>query len=355
MKLPSRTRWFLRVTILLLFFLISWVIWLASVTIGFEQHLNSLFITLDTLSASDPAYTAAILAAGPEPFEVDFPLRTPHPDTSIPPLIHYIWFRDLYATQPGEEDSIPHSGSNAPDLCIQHNPTFTVHIWNETEVLSLIDHHYAWFLPIWHSYRHPIQRVDAAKYFILYHHGGVYLDLDISCRKSLAPLVNFPMWFPKASPLGVNNDAMASRKGHPLMWSMIMNLDGRNKNLLSPWITVFWTTGPKFVSDMLQAYLDERVVSMAETRAQAGETADLDPDGVYILPRQFYSEEYTFFGHRQGGTWHGKDVAVVLWIIDRPWVVLLALTPAAIGVYAWARRRRAGAVADKMRKMDIEA
>ena len=345
----------MRVTLLLLFFFVSCIIWIASITIGFEQHLNSLFITLDTFTASDPAYTAAILAAGPEPFEVDFPLKTPHPDTSIPPLIHYIWFRDLYTTQPGEEESIPHSGSNAPDLCIQHNPTFTVKIWNETEVLDLIDTHYAWFLPIWHAYRHPIQRVDAAKYFILYHHGGVYLDLDISCRKSLAPLVESPMWFPKASPLGVNNDAMASRKGHPLMWKMIMNLEARNKNLLSPWITVFWTTGPKFVSDMLQDYLAARGGPMTMASEQGGKEGDVDPDGLYILPRQFYSEDYTFFGHRQGGTWHGKDVAAVLWVIDRPWVVLLIVVPAAAGVYAWARRRRARGAAEKMRKMDMEA
>ena len=331
------------------------MIWIASITIGFEQHLNSLSITLDTFTVSEPAYTAAILAAGPGPFEADFPLKIPHSDTSIPPLIHYIWFRDLYASHPGDEVSIPHSGSNAPDLCIQHNPTFFVKIWKETEVLDLIDAHYAWFLPTWRAYRHPIQRVDAAKYFILYHHGGVYLDLDISCRKSLAPLVDFPMWFPKASPLGVNNDAMASRKGHPLMWEMIINLEVRNKDLLSPWITVFWTTGPKFLSDMLRDYLSERGVSPRHARPDKIIAADVDPDGLYILPRQFYSEEYTFFGHRKGGTWHGKDVTTVLWVIERPWVVLFVIGPAAAGVYTWARRRQAKGAAEKMRKMDMEA
>lgn len=42
-----------------------------------------------------------------------------------------------------------------------------------------------------------------------------------------------------------------------------------------------------------------------------------------ILPDIFYSEEYSFFGHSPGGTWHGNDVAVVLWLIDRPWVIVL--------------------------------
>ena len=31
-----------------------------------------------------------------------------------------------------------------------------------------------------------IQRCDAARYFIVYHHGGVYVDLDIECFRPFA-------------------------------------------------------------------------------------------------------------------------------------------------------------------------
>ena len=44
------------------------------------------------------------------------------------------------------------------------------------------------------------------------------------------------------------------------------------------------------------------------------------------MPQIFYSEQYTFFGHSPGGTWHGKDVAVILWIVNRPWIVLLLIS-----------------------------
>ena len=37
------------------------------------------------------------------------------------------------------------------------------------------------------GYTHPIQRADAARYFILFVHGGLYADLDYE------PLINF--WF----------------------------------------------------------------------------------------------------------------------------------------------------------------
>ena len=43
----------------------------------------------------------------------------------------------------------------------------------------------------------------------------------------------------------------------------------------------------------------------------------------FILPQIFYSEEYQFFGHRPGGTWHGPDVVVVLWLVEWRWTILL--------------------------------
>ena len=51
---------------------------------------------------------------------------------------------------------------------------------------------YSSFLPVYESYPYNIQRVDAARYFILYHFGGVYLDLDIGCKsnRDLTDLVN---------------------------------------------------------------------------------------------------------------------------------------------------------------------
>lgn len=44
-----------------------------------------------------------------------------------------------------------------------------------------------------------------------------------------------------------------------------------------------------------------------------------------VLPQIFYSEEYTFFGHTSGGTWYGSDVAVVLWLVEKPWISLCIL------------------------------
>jgi mannosyltransferase OCH1-like enzyme len=42
-----------------------------------------------------------------------------------------------------------------------------------------------WFVLVsnrFNSYPFPISKTDAGRYFLLYHYGGVYSDLDIGCN-----------------------------------------------------------------------------------------------------------------------------------------------------------------------------
>lgn len=305
----------------------------------YERALNSLFITFDDLPFG-PSYLTALSAAGKDSFDFDFPPPEPHPTNTVPPIIHFIWYKDLY-NKHLDISSIPSSGSQAPELCTQRNPGWTINLWNASAGRELLENHYPWFLPTYDNYRHPIQRVDAIKYFILYHYGGIYLDLDVACRKALAPIIDVPAWFPRAQPLGVNNDAMASRRGHPLLWKMCDSLRRRNHNLLFPWITIFWTTGPRFTSDILKEYLEEHgVVGANNADVSKRIKKNSDANAVYVLPMEFYSEEYTFFGHSPGGTWYEGDVAAVLWIADHLWVLGLVPVVLIAGVVLVVRKRR---------------
>lgn len=79
--------------------------------------------------------------------------------------------------------------------------------------------------------------------------------MDISCRRPLTPLLTFSSaWFPKATLWGVNNDLFAAKKGHPLLRRMIDGLEGRNWDLGFPYLTIYWSTGPQFTSDMLKGW-----------------------------------------------------------------------------------------------------
>ena len=95
------------------------------------------------------------------------------------------------------------------------------------------------------------------------------MDLDISCRRALDPLLAFPAWFPRASPLGVNCDLMASAARHPIMEKMTASLRSRNQRLIFPYLTIFWSTGPKFASDMLMAWFREEIFGGSVVRASS--------------------------------------------------------------------------------------
>ena len=372
MKLLFSHRW-TKVSLAVINLVLMCGIYMVTSQVVFENHLKSSYITFDDFPAN---YSRALIASRAQdtPLEYDFDASTLaelQVDDNIPPTIHFIWWKDLYETH-RDGSEIPSLGSNTPDVCRKHNLAFTVNVWNETASRALMEEHYAWFLPVFDGYKYPIQRVDAFKYFVLYHYGGVYMDMDIGCRRSLIPLLRFPAWFPKASPLGVNNDLMASRKGHPVMEMMTQSLGPYSWNLIFPYLTIFWTTGPQFTSNVLKKWVGEQsgggsveeekgnaaagawdhVRTKIQRAADASPLSPADPDAVFILPDMFYSEKYSFFGHRPGGTWYGQDVAVVLWLLGHPWILALVAGSVLLAPFViWWRKKMFRRCLDRRSKL----
>ena len=47
------------------------------------------------------------------------------------------------------------------------------------------------------GYGYGIQRADAMRLFFLHKHGGIYIDLDIECKRSLDFLRHYPWVMPQ--------------------------------------------------------------------------------------------------------------------------------------------------------------
>lgn len=90
--------------------------------------------------------------------------------TRIPKIIH-----QTYKTL----DSIPGKWLAPQQLVRSHNPEFDYLFWTDESLRIFIQTNYPSFLPTYDSYPYTIQRIDAARYFLLYHYGGFYIDLDI--------------------------------------------------------------------------------------------------------------------------------------------------------------------------------
>lgn len=219
----------------------------------FQQFLSHSKVKFDDFPSKYVEALDAAVSSGHEPLDFDY--ASTFTRNQIPRIIHFISFKNIYQSSEGTDD-IPLLGSRAPQLCQQYNPDYDIRIWNATNALEFLTAEYEWFLPIYNNYRYPIQRIDALKYFLLWHYGGVYMDLDIACRRPLDPLLDFPIWFPEASPLGVNNDLMASIPKHPIFGKMTTALATHNRNFIFPYLTIFCSTGPQFTSDIVQEHFE---------------------------------------------------------------------------------------------------
>src|SRR5687768_5764884 len=87
----------------------------------------------------------------------------------IPKIIHQTW----------KDNDIPEHWKDSPEAWKLHHPNWEYRFWTDSDLRNLIRDKYPWFLEIYDNYPYPIQRVDAARYFILYTFGGIYSDLDI--------------------------------------------------------------------------------------------------------------------------------------------------------------------------------
>ena len=181
---------------------------------------------------------------------------------SIPKIFHQTW----------KDTSIPPALARFQRTWQVHHPDWTYFLWTDADNRKFIERHYPWFLRIFDTYPENIMRADAIRYFLLYHYGGVYVDLDYECVKPLDPLLTG-----KQVVLGTEPDAhmnghlptirpfdkmlcnalMASQAGHPF-WEHI------HKNLIAyrraP--DPLDATGPFFLTRVYESYQARETISI---------------------------------------------------------------------------------------------
>ena len=98
---------------------------------------------------------------------------------SIPKVIHQTW----------KSSEIPAELGLLQESWKIHHPDWTYRLWTDEDNRQFLQAYYPWFLKTYDSYQDHICRVDAVRYFILMHYGGVFIDLDFECLRSLNELL----------------------------------------------------------------------------------------------------------------------------------------------------------------------
>ncbi|KAB5596256.1 glycosyltransferase C17G8.11c [Ceratobasidium theobromae] len=214
----------------------------------------------------------------------------------IPRIIHQTWKTDV----------LPERWQSVSKTCRDLMPDYEYMLWTDQASDDFIAEHYPWFLATFRGYTYPIQRADTIRYFVLHHYGGVYLDLDVGCRRRLDPLLTYPVVLPKTIPVGVSNDLMFAEKEHPFMIQTIHALMTFDINYVINYPTVMFSTGPMFLSAQLSLF--------------ASRHPDL-ANQVRVLSKPLYGKNakpeeapHAFFSHYYGSSWHADDAGFITFL-----------------------------------------
>ncbi|KAK8861707.1 hypothetical protein IAR55_002530 [Kwoniella newhampshirensis] len=258
---------------------------------------------------------------------------TTRPGETIPRLIHQTW----------KTDHLPDKWQKAWKECREGMPDYEYMLWTDDISREFIAKHYPAHLHMFDSYEYPIQRADSIRYFVLHHFGGIYMDLDIGCRRRLDPLLqgDWDVILPITKPVGVSNDLIFSSKGSAFMDDTVHGLSAFNHKFLTNYPTVMFSTGPMFLSAQYALYSSGHPLTETHPRPE-----------VRILPKSLYGKNtpmsnvpHSFFSHFYGSSWHADDAGFITFLGD--WgkkVMWIAAVVIVIGVIRliWIRRNSVG-------------
>jgi mannosyltransferase OCH1-like enzyme len=122
----------------------------------------------------------------------------------IPPILHQIWLGP---------DPFPAEYTGFRQTWIDRHPGWELRFWSEDDLPADLRRPEAA-----ERLRVPAERADILRIEVLWRFGGVYVDVDFECLRSIEPLLEGVDFFVSvAKPGRLNNALMGSVAGHPLL------------------------------------------------------------------------------------------------------------------------------------------
>ncbi|KFG81467.1 hypothetical protein MANI_029822 [Metarhizium anisopliae] len=174
----------------------------------------------------------------------------------IPSVLHQIWKTNDVYTYSAEASHASWKAKLEP-------MNYTVKLWTDNDILRLVKVKYPWLLSTYEGYSQNIQRADMARLIVMHSEGGIYADLDVYpvsvdellCLQHLGLRTVFA---PTTGDLGLSNHFFMAEQGSDfLQWALY---EGKrrggplSKQILLPYLRVFWSTGPLMVTSAFRKY-----------------------------------------------------------------------------------------------------
>jgi mannosyltransferase OCH1-like enzyme len=105
---------------------------------------------------------------------------------NIPKIIIQTW----------KSNSIPNRYIPLIDSIKQHNPDYQYLFFTDNAIEHFLKINYPQYYQTYLHLPIKIQKIDFFRYVAVYHYGGFYMDLDMSCLKSFDDLLRYDCIFP---------------------------------------------------------------------------------------------------------------------------------------------------------------
>ena len=183
---------------------------------------------------------------------------------SIPKIIHQIWWQGF--------NNLPSIFKTYHQSWVKLHPNWEIIIWDQKKVINLLKKYYPKLLNLLENYPYMIQKIDMAKYVILYHYGGFYVDMDTEANQSLNNLINdfknsefnFVCSQMEIIPFIkiVNNGIIFSKAKHPILLIIINNLNKYSKKKFyhNQDLYILESTGPIFFHQIIDQYYYSKIL-----------------------------------------------------------------------------------------------
>ena len=291
-------------------------------TLWFTRNLLYTTWTLATLNVFWHDNGANFILSEKDDFDITFANFSTHQLSAepyrdlVPPIIHHIALGD-------NEGKWRTRWGDAVQSCIDWHPDWESHVWTDGKAEKFVAHDYPELKPLWDNYRYPVERIDALRYMLLHAFGGVILDMDLKCKRSLGPLRRFSFVAPEAHPTGFSIGFMMASKGNAFVGNIIRNLTVYDRHWLGlPYPTVMFSTGCHFAS-VIHAH-------------------ELSRGDLKVLPGPLHSlngkASTPLFDHMGSSSWHSYDARLIVSLGSRVKLIFFIFIGVALALFL---RRRA--------------
>lgn len=142
-------------------------------------------------------------------------MEMPHSRRMIPRIIHQLWVQGI---------PIPDQIAQMMGTWQWFHPRWEYRFWHAGNMIELQNKD-LWDRAAEISPKAPEQfRSDVARYEILFHYGGVWVDADFVCHKPIDDLIGVPAFAGRETRQWLNNALIGATPGHPMLFDLIAGL-----------------------------------------------------------------------------------------------------------------------------------